>query len=136
MLEPVRAFDNASMNDWYRRRLAPTAEVYSDGLACFAQAIDTGHAHSVLVTGGGRAATQARGARWVNVILANAKRAISGRYHAFKHAKYARRYLGEAQYRFNRRFRLAAMLPRLARAVMLCKPCAEPKLRLACNFQS
>ncbi|MGH8110981.1 MAG: transposase, partial [Rhodanobacteraceae bacterium] len=68
--------------------------------------------------------------------LANAKRAISGRYHAIGQAKYARRYLAEAQYRFNRRFRLAEMLPRLARAVMLCEPCAEPSLRLACNFQS
>ncbi|HEX7326007.1 MAG TPA: IS1595 family transposase [Rhodanobacteraceae bacterium] len=136
VLEPVRAFDNVSLDDWYTRRLAPAAEVYSDGLACFAQAIDTGHAHSVLVTGGGRAATQARGARWVNVIFANAKRAISGRYHAFKHAKYARLYLGESQYRFNRRFDLAAMVPRLLRATMLCAPCAEPMLCAADNFHS
>ena len=134
VLEPVRSFDNESLKDWCQRRLAPNAEVYSDGLACFARAIDTGHAHSVLVTEGGRAACEVKGARWVNVVLANAKRAISGRYHAVRGGKYARRYLGEAQYRFNRRFRLTEMLPRLARAVMLCKPCAEPQLRLACNF--
>ncbi|MGH8115875.1 MAG: IS1595 family transposase, partial [Rhodanobacteraceae bacterium] len=107
VLEPVRAFDNVSLTDWCQRRLAPDAEVYSDGLACFARAIDTGHAHTVLVTPGRRAACEARGARWVNVVLANAKRAISGRYHAFRSGKYARRYLAEAQYRFNRRFRLA-----------------------------
>lgn len=134
VLEPVRSFDNDSLIDWCTRRLAPEAEVYSDGLACFARSVDTGHAHSVLVTEGGRAACEVRGARWVNVVLANAKRAISGRYHAIKQAKYARRYLAEAQYRFNRRFRLAEMLPRLARAFMLCKPCAESNLRLACNF--
>lgn len=134
VLEPVRSFDNASLVDWCTRRLAPEAEVYSDGLACFARSVDTGHAHSVLVTESGRAACEVRGARWVNVVLANAKRAISGRYHAIKQAKYARRYLAEAQYRFNRRFRLTEMLPRLARAVMLCKPCSEPNLRLACNF--
>lgn len=136
VLEPVRSFDNASLADWCTRRLAPGAEVYSDGLACFARAIDTWHAHSVLVTAGGPAACEVRGARWVNVVLANVKRAISGRYHAFKQAKYARRYLAEAQYRFNRRFRLAETLPRPARVVMLCKPCAEPNLRLACNFRS
>lgn len=134
VLEPVRAFDNVSLQDWFTRRLRPDAEVYSDGLACFARSVDTGHAHSVLVAGGGRAACQARGARWVNVVLANAKRAISGRYHAIKQAKYARRYLAEAQYRFNRRFRLAEMLPRLARAMMLCVPCPEPLLRTADNF--
>lgn len=40
-----------------------------------------------------------------------------------RQAKYARRDLAEAAYRFNRRFRLADMLPRLARAMMLlCKP--------------
>lgn len=63
VIEPVRAFDNASMHDWVTRRLAPDTEVFSDGLACFAQASQRGHAHTVLVTGGGRAATQAKGAQ-------------------------------------------------------------------------
>jgi hypothetical protein len=48
--------------------------------------------------------------------------------------KYARRYLAEAAYRFNRRFRLTDMLPRLTRAMTLCRPCAEPVLRAAGNF--
>lgn len=134
VIEPVRGFDNASLTDWGRRRLAPGAEVYSDGLACFARVVDLDHAHTVLVTGGGRAATEVRGARWVNVLLGNLKRAISGRYHAIKHAKYARRYLGEAAYRFNRRFRLADMLPRLLHAMARCMPSPEPNLRAASNF--
>ncbi|MCK9367220.1 MAG: IS1595 family transposase, partial [Metallibacterium scheffleri] len=33
-----------------------------------------------------------------------------------------------------RRFDLRAMLPRLARAMMLCKPHPEPVLRMASNF--
>jgi transposase-like protein len=135
VLEPVRAFDNASLTDWCQRRLTPQAELYSDGLACFARSVDTGHAHTVLVTEGRRAACEVPGARWVNVVLANVKRAISGRYHAFKQSKYARRYLAEAQYRFNRRFRLAAMLPRLTYAMMLCSPWPERALRRSENFQ-
>lgn len=134
VIEPVRGFDNAALTDWAKRRLAPDAEVYSDGLACFARVVDLDHAHTVLDTGGGRAATEARGARWVNVLLGNVKRAISGRYHAIKQAKYARRYLAEAAYRFNRRFRLANRLPRLLHAMARCAPCAEPSLRAACNF--
>lgn len=134
VIEPIKGFDNASLTDWSARRLAPAAEVYSDGLACFGRVVETGHAHTVLATGGGRAATEAKGARWVNVLLGNVKRAISGRYHAIKQHKYARRYLAEAAYRFNRRFRLADMLPRLLRAMVLCTACPEPSLREASNF--
>ncbi|AJQ86274.1 hypothetical protein XOCgx_0657 [Xanthomonas oryzae pv. oryzicola] len=106
----------------------------TDGLACFRRLEEAGHAHTTLDTGGGRAATEAAGARWVNVVLGNLKRAISGVYHAIAQGKYARRYLAEAAYRFNRRFRLPEMLPRLATAMMRCKPCPEPVLRMASNF--
>lgn len=134
VIDPVKAFDSASLKDWAARRLAPEAEAYTDGLACFRRIADAGHAHTVLETAGRRAGTEVRGARWVNVVLGNVKRAISGTYHAVRQAKYARRYLAEAAYRFNRRFRLADLLPRLAEAMMRCKPCAEPRLRLASNF--
>ena len=134
VIEPVRSFDNASLKDWSTRRLAPGAEVFSDGLGCFRRVVEGDHAHTVLETEGGRAATEVKGARWVNVVLGNVKRAISGCYHAVRQAKYARRYLAEAAYRFNRRFRLAEMLPRLAHAMVLCKPWPESKLRAVGNF--
>ena len=134
VIEPVRSFDNTSLTDWSKRRLAADAEVFSDGLGCFRRVIELDHAHTVLVTEGGRAATEVNGARWVNVVMGNVKRAISGCYHAVRQAKYARRYLAEAAYRFNRRFRLAEMLPRLTRAMTLCKPWPEPKLRAVDNF--
>lgn len=134
VIEPVRTFDNASITDWAQRRLAPSAEVLSDGLGAFRRFADAGHVHTVLETEGGRAATEARGARWVNVVLSNVKRALDGVYHSIKQHRYARRYLAEAAYRFNRRFRLHELLPRLTRAMVLCKPCPEPKLRLASNF--
>ena len=51
-----------------------------------------------------------------------------------RQAKYARRYLVEAAYRFNRRFRLADMLPRLAQTMLLCRPLPEPNLRTVGNF--
>ena len=35
VIEPVRTFDNASITDWAQRRLAPNAEVFSDGLGAF-----------------------------------------------------------------------------------------------------
>lgn len=134
VIEPITSFNDEAMIDWGRRRLKPDAEVFTDGLWCFRRLADADHPHTVLDTAGGRAATEVKGARWVNIVLANVKRAISGSYHAIRQAKYARRYLAEAAYRFNRRFRLHEMPRRLARAMMLCAPCPERSLRLASNF--
>ena len=61
--------------------------MFSDGLFCFRRFADAGHAHTVLETGGGRAACEVRGARWVHVLLGNLKRAISGSYHAIRQSK-------------------------------------------------
>ena len=103
VIEPVRSFGDDSTKDWCARHLAPDAEVFSDGLFCFRRFADAGHAHTVLETEGGRAACEVKGARWVNVLLGNVKRAISGSYHAIRQGKYARLYLAEAAYRFRRR---------------------------------
>jgi hypothetical protein len=40
-------------------------------------------------------------ARWVNVVLANIKRSLSGVYHSIQQKKYARRYLAEAKWHLN-----------------------------------
>src|SRR3546814_12957108 len=50
------------------RRLAPDAEVYSDGLGAFRAVIDLDHAHTVIQAGGGQAGTGADGARWVHEV--------------------------------------------------------------------
>ncbi len=49
-------------------------------------------------------------------------------------AGYLRRHLGEAAYRFNRRFRLPELAPRLLHAMIVCKPCQERILRQASDF--
>lgn len=61
VIEPVRAFDSASITDWAERRLAPEAEAFSDGLGAFRRFADTDHAHTVLESAGGRTATEVRG---------------------------------------------------------------------------
>jgi len=45
-------------------------------------------------------------------------------------------YLAEAAYRFNRQFCMRELLPRLATAVMRCKPCPEPSLGLRAIFMA
>jgi hypothetical protein len=65
----------------------------------------------------------------VNTILGNLKTAIGGTYHAFNFHKYADRYLGEAQYRFNRRFDLRSILAHLTRAAVLTDPWPAKRLK-------
>lgn len=67
--------------------------------------------------------------RWGNIVLGNVKHALDGTYHAFRFAKYAERYVGEAAWRFNRRFRLKALVRRAVVAAARCPAWPERKLR-------
>lgn len=127
--EPVAGFTTAALDDWFARRLASDAEVYSDGLGAFRACIDQGHAHSVIQSEGGKAGTEVSGARWVNIVMGNLKRSLDGTLHAFKFFKYSRRYLAEATWRFNRRFELEALVRRVLVAAARCQPWPEPALR-------
>lgn len=132
--EPVPTFDKASVAEWAERRLAPECEVYTDGLGAFNALEEQGHARTTVVAAGRREKTQTKSARWVNVVLANIKRSLSGVYHSIRQEKYARRYLAEAAWRFNRRFELKALLPRLTVAMVACSPYSERALRKATNY--
>lgn len=125
------AFTSQAILDWSNATLSADTQAVSDGLPAFramASEIDT---HQAIIAGPGRAAAQHPEFQAVNIMLGNLKTAISGTYHAFKFAKYAPRYLAEFQYRFNRRYDLRSILPRLIRAAATTKPCPGHQLRLA-----
>ena len=128
-LKPIAGFTKAAMREWAQDNLTATAHVVSDGTACFSQVTQIGATHARHVTGSGRAAAQLPQFKWVNTVLGNLKNSFKGTYHSFDHFKYASRYLAEFSYRFNRRFDLAAMIPRLLRAAALTKPLPWKKLR-------
>jgi transposase-like protein len=128
-LRPIAGFTNVAMREWVQSSLAATAHVVSDGTACFSQVTQIGATHERYVTGSGRASAQLPQFKWVNTMLGNLKTALNGTYHSFDHFKYASRYLAEFSYRFNRRFNLAAMIPRLLRAAALTKPLPWKVLR-------
>jgi hypothetical protein len=128
---PVKAFTSAEIAAWARSWLAPTATVVSDGLACFRAVTAAGCAHAPQIVGTKRKSTDMDCFAWVNTLLSNIKTAIAGTYHGFKFDKYAHRYLAEAQYRFNRRFDLSTMLPRLLYAGARTGSRTEKWLRLA-----
>lgn len=124
-------FTKEAMSDFMHRSLVLPLTVVSDGLACFTTAPDRGAVHDREVTGGGKASVKLTKFNAVNTVLGNLKTALSGTYHSFDFAKYAHRYLAEVQYRFNRRFNLATILPRLVRAAAVTKPLPERLLYAA-----
>lgn len=129
--DPVSSFCRDELLRWSRVALAADAAVVSDGLSAFTGVASAGFTHQAIVVGRGRRAAQEPRLHWVNTVLSNLKTALIGTHHAPKFKKYARRYLAEIQYRFNRRFDLPAMLPRLAVAIARTHPLPERALRLA-----
>jgi transposase-like protein len=131
VFSPLKAFSREEIQAWAQRSLMAATLVVSDGLACFKAVEDAGCVHQREVVGTTRKSTEMGCFTWVNTILGNLKTAINGTYHAFDFLKYAHRYLAEAQYRFNRRFELKAMLRRLLRAAACTGMRTEKWLRLA-----
>lgn len=130
-LDPLPRFNHEAMRDWAERYLAPATQVLSDGLNCFTAVATVGMAYQREVVGTQRRSTDIPCFAWINILLGNLKTALAGTHHAFGFRKYTQRYLAEYQYRFNRRFDLQAMLPRLLRAAATTGPRTEIWLRLA-----
>jgi ribosomal protein L37AE/L43A len=124
-------FTTEAVAIWAAKSLATSAHVVSDGLWCFRAVTIIGADHKPTVTGRDKASTKLPQFKAINTLLGNLKTALSGTYHAFDFAKYAHRYLAEAQYRFNRRFNLASILARLLRAASLTLPRPASLIRLA-----
>ncbi|NJM43208.1 MAG: IS1595 family transposase, partial [Brachymonas sp.] len=121
-LKLISGFTIAAFKDWAVENLQSCAHVVSDGTACFRYVTEMGATHERYVTGSGRAGAQHPSFKWVNTMLGNLKTSISGTYHSIDHSKYGNRYLAEFSYRFNRRFDLASLLPRLLNAAATTKP--------------
>jgi ISXO2-like transposase domain len=86
--------------------------------------------HQLIITQSGRRAALTLAFTWVNTTLANIKSAITGTYRAIHH-KHVPRSLTELEYRFNRRYDLAAMMPRLAYIALRTPSMPYRLLRLA-----
>ena len=126
----VPSFCSRTVKDFAKRGLERTCAVVSDGLPCFAAVTKAGCQHTVIKTGSGARAARTPAFKWVNTALGNIKAAITGTYRSIA-PKHVPRYLAEFQYRFNRRYDLAAMLPRLATAASQTPPMPYRLLKLA-----
>jgi transposase-like protein/ribosomal protein L37AE/L43A len=134
ILRRVKAFSKAELRKLAGAALESGAEVVSDGLNCFAAVTDAGCAHTAIITGSGKKAVKTPAFKWVNTALGNIKSAIIGTYRAVG-KKHVPRYLAEFEYRFNRRYDLANMIPRLAVIATITAPMPYRLLKLA-DFQA
>jgi transposase-like protein len=129
-LRRVGSFCRRAVEGFAKPSLDPTCEVVSDGLGCFAAVTKAGCRHTVIKTGSGARAARTPAFKGVNTALGNIKAAITGTYRSIA-PKHVPRYLAEFEYRFNRRYDLAAMLPRLAKAALQTPPMPYRLLKLA-----
>jgi transposase-like protein len=129
-LRRVVGFRNASIAAFAKQSLGPACAVVSDGLACFAAVKDAGCGHMTVKTGSGSKAAKTPAFNWVNTALGNIKAAINGTYRSIS-PKHVPRYLAEFEYRFNRRYDLAAIIPRLTWASVRTPPMPYLLIKLA-----
>ena len=129
-LARVDGFSGKAIGKFAKHHLDPGCSVVSDGLRGFAAVTEAGCTHQPINTGSGKAAAQHPAFNWVNTALGNIKAALSGTYRAVS-GKHVPRYLAEYQYRYNRRFDLAAMMPRLCWVGLRTPPMPYRLLKLA-----
>lgn len=128
-LNVVKGFRTSEIVSWSTHHLIAGSTVISDGLACVNAVVDAGCEHDKIVCGGGRASVEEPERYWVNTVLGNLKSALRSTYHALN-PKYVQRYLAEFQYRFNRRYNLRDLIPRLAYISLRTPPMPEKLLRI------
>ena len=120
-------FTHERIDAWANHALTPTAHALSDALPSFSVLAKSVRTHEAIVVGSGRQAAQHPKFRWVNTLISNFKTALSGTYHAFRFAKYAKHYFAEYAYRFNLRAIVSSLILDCARI----PPHNECAIRLA-----
>jgi len=130
ILRRVKTFSNFAIGKLAGTALVSGIVVVSDGLRCFTAVTQAGCTHEIIKTGGGAKAAKTPAFKWVNTALGNIKAAIVGTYRAVRE-KHVPRYLAEFEYRFNRRYHLEDMIPRLAFVALRTPPMPYKLLKLA-----
>jgi hypothetical protein len=107
--------------------LAATSRLVTDGLRCRTAAAEAGLEHRAIASGSGRQAAGWSPFKWVNTTLGNVKAAITGTYRSVSPA-HAGLYLASFAWRFNRRFQLTSLIPRLVHSAVRTAPLPHRQL--------
>ena len=132
-LRRVKRFNKVEIKKLSQRILKKTATAVTDGLGCFRGIADAGCTHAAVnVTKSDANSEKLVCFRWANTILANIKGSLLATYRAVR-PRHAARYLAEFEYRFNRRYDLTTIIPRLGWVAARTLPMPYRLLKLAEN---
>ena len=126
----LKGFRKEEIARWAQRHLTAGSLVVSDGLNCFTGVKTAGCQHEAIVTGGGPASVTLEAFTWINTMIGNVKNSMHGSYHAISE-RHLPRYLAEFCYRFNRRYKLEDMIPRLGYIAVRTPPMPQRLLSMA-----
>lgn len=129
----VRRFTKRNIRKVTGRIVKRGSRVVTDGLGCFNGVTDAGCTHEAIVTGSGRKAARHPSFKAINTALGNIKTAIVATFRAGAQ-KHAPRRLAEFAYRFNRRYDLPAIIPRLGWIAARTPPMPYRLLKLAEDY--
>jgi transposase-like protein len=126
----LKGFRTNEIARWARQHLTVGSRVVTDGLRCFRGVEEAGCSHESVVTGGGPSSMGIDSFSWVNTMIGNVKNSMHGTFHSISE-KHLPRYLAEYCYRFNRRFKLEELIPRLGYIAVRTPPMPQKLLSLA-----
>src|ERR687885_487274 len=126
-LLPVKGFRKKEVKRLVAEHLASTARLVTDGLSCWTAAAEAGLEHRAMATGGGKRAAGWSPFKWVNTTLGTVKAAIVGTYRRVS-PEHAGRYLASYAWRYNRRFQLDSLVPRLVHSAVRTAPLPYARL--------
>ena len=129
-LRRVKRFSKNHIEGLARRIIAKGSKVVTDGLGCFRGFAAAGCEHEAIPTGSGRKAARHSAIANVNTALGNIKSALTGTFRRVS-KKHAPRSLAEFAYRYNRRYDIASMIPRLGWVAARTLPMPYRLLKLA-----
>lgn len=128
-LRVVSGFSAEALKAWAKENLARGLHLFTDGLHCFGAVKEAEIKHFPTIMSQDPEQQDKGCFLWINTLIGNLKTALSGTYHHVDE-KYVSRYLSEFEYRFNRRYNLKTILPRLLYAAVHTLPLPEPSLKL------
>jgi transposase-like protein len=129
-LQVVSGFRKSELKKWSEAHLEKDACVISDGLNCFNAIAEAGYQHRSIIVGNSQNTKAVANFNWVNIVLGNLKTSLAGTFHKLS-KEHLPRHLAIFQYRFNRRFVLEDMIPRLAYVSLQTPPMPRRLLKLA-----
>ena len=128
-LQALKQVARRELEPWLTKSVALGSLILTDGWKAYDFLKSVGFTHASHKSPGGWRSAKVTAFHWVNTLLGNLKGNLLGvtRWVAGSHLN---RYLAEFQYRFNRRFDLPALLPRLLHVALRTPPMPQPLLKL------